>query len=438
MKKVLIAEEVPALNKGEAAILNGMLEIFGSIGNFKVSLFSFHPKNDSKEYIDKVEIIDILNCLHLPSNMSDTTNRFILFFIYSLFMFYHLLFVSLYLLLGRKTLYIMNSQIWRNYIDSDLIIVGHDSLITAYGYLPIVIFSKVIGKKVMICGGGVGRYGGCLWKMLAKPILNRIDLITLREEISYNYLIDIGIKNPHMVVTADPGFLMKPISSELSIELLDNEDIPLYKNPLIGITVSWISTSKYCFPKIRNIEEKHRVYVQLMAKIVDYMTEELNVNVVLLAHVFGPERSQDDRITLEAIYRQSRNKDMIRLITNEYTAEQIKGIIGNFDLLIGERLHSIIAAVTMGVPVIAVTYPSPRMRGIARMMHIEELVFNVKDLEFDLYALKIRDIWFKRDEIKHNLTHEVLAIKKRALLNGDLINDYLSSGDKNEDFNNLP
>jgi polysaccharide pyruvyl transferase WcaK-like protein len=428
MKKVLIAEEIPALNKGEAAILNGMLEIFGSIGEFRISLFSFHSTYDLKEYGNKVEIIDLLKCLHLPSNISDTPNRFMLFFIYASLMFYHLLFLGLYFLLGSRALYIMNSQIWRNYVDSDLIIVGHDSLITAYGYLPIVIFSKTIGKEVMILGGGVGRYGGWFWEMLAKPILNKIDLITLREEISYNYLIDIGITNPPMIVTADPGFLMRPVSPERSIELLDNEHIPYHKSPLIGITVSWISTSKYYLPEIKNIDEKHRAYVQLIAKVVDHITEELNINVVLLAHVFGPEISQDDRITLEAIYRQSRNKDMVWLITKEYTAEEIKGIIGNLDLLVGERLHSIIAAITMNVPIIAITYPSPRMLGIARMMHIEDWVVNVEELDSKLYISKIDQVWSVRDEVKQNLKMTLPLIESQALINGQLIMKYIFNG----------
>lgn len=430
MNRILIAEEVPALNKGEAAILNGMLEIFGSIGDFKVGLFSFHPKTDLKEYGDKVEIINLLNCLHLPSNMLDTTNRIMLLITYILFMFYHIMFVGLYLMLGYRALHLMNSSIWKNYIESDIIIVGHDSLITAYGYLPLVIFSKIIGKKVIICGGGVGRYGGRLWRVLAKPILNRIDLITLREEISYKYLNNIGITTPPMVVTADPGFLMRPISSERSIKLLDDEKIPVSKNPLIGITVSWITTSRYCFPKIETPEEKHQEYIRLMAKVVDYLVEELKANVVLLAHVFGPEVSQDDRITLEAIYRQSKNKDKIRLITKEYTAEQLKGIIGNLDLLIGERLHSIIAAITMNVPVIAVTYPSPRMLGIARMMHIEEWVFNVEELSLDAYLSRINEIWPLRNEIKQDFAITVPSIKKQALTNGEMIKNYIYKVDK--------
>lgn len=50
MVKILIAENVPALNKGELALLKGMMESFNSLGEVKVKIMSSSPENDRIRY----------------------------------------------------------------------------------------------------------------------------------------------------------------------------------------------------------------------------------------------------------------------------------------------------------------------------------------------------------------------------------------------------
>ena len=67
MIKILIAENIPSLNKGEMAIYGGMLEIFKTLGDFKVAMFSNSAVVDRERYGDNVEIIDILESLYISS-----------------------------------------------------------------------------------------------------------------------------------------------------------------------------------------------------------------------------------------------------------------------------------------------------------------------------------------------------------------------------------
>jgi len=48
--RILIAEGVPSLNKGELAILVGMLKTFEALGKVEVSIFSHYPSADKERY----------------------------------------------------------------------------------------------------------------------------------------------------------------------------------------------------------------------------------------------------------------------------------------------------------------------------------------------------------------------------------------------------
>lgn len=429
MIKVIIAEEIPSLNKGEVAILEGIYESLKTLDDFKMSVFSFHPEIDKKEYENKAEIIDVLRCFHMDF-VKDVTSQLNKIFIFIFLTIQHFTFTFFCALLGvRRVTKIFRGKIWKEYLTTDLIIVGHDSLITAYGYLPFVLFFKLLGKPVMIFGGGVGRQGSSLWIFFAKFILNKLDLITLREEISYKYLKEVGITKAPIYVTADPGFLMKSSSKAEVVEIFNNENIS-QKRPIIGLTISWMTTSRYCFPDITEKEDKYIEYVKMMSKIIGEISLDLNVDFLLISHVFGPEKEQDDRIIIKDIYANVKNKDHVKAIINEYKASQLKGVIGELDFLIGERLHSLIAAATMNVPFLAVTYPSPRMQGVLDMLNVEDCIYNVEDMAYDSYVTKIINLWSKKDDIIKKLTDNNYNIKNSSLSNVTLIEEIIL-GDRN-------
>jgi len=57
----------------------------------------------------------------------------------------------------------------------------------------------------------------------------------------------------------------------------------------------------------------------------------------------------------------------IQMIKGEYSSEELKGIISCFDLFIGARMHSVIAALSMSVPALAIAY-IPKSRAIMEMV----------------------------------------------------------------------
>ena len=58
MARILICENVPSLNKGEMAILEGMRESLRELGKLELVMFSARPDIDAPRYSSLTQVID--------------------------------------------------------------------------------------------------------------------------------------------------------------------------------------------------------------------------------------------------------------------------------------------------------------------------------------------------------------------------------------------
>lgn len=427
MTKIFIAEEIPSLNKGEAAILFGMIESFRTLGDVEVSLLSFHPEIDRPRYSNRVKIIDGIKDLHLKKDFDQSMIARLFESIVVIPQYFS--FMILYKFFGLNALKIMKKEIWKEYCKSDLIIIGHDGVFSGlFGVIPFsqiydLFLAKVLKKCITIYAGSAGTFENMLQRNIAKGISNNVDLVTLRDEVSYINLENIGANMTHIHLTADLAYLLPHAPPERVRKIMLQEKIDENDGPLIGMTV----TREICqmaFSDSKSVEERYRKSIRLLSQVVDYLIGELNAMVIFIPHCIGPTKELDDRIVANDIYQLVKNKHSVKVITKECTPEELKGLFGQFDLFIGERLHSVVGAVSMYVPSIAILYPSPRNEIIAGVLD-EKYMCNIETIDFDLLISKIVDILSEKEKIKKDLVDKVEAVKKRVLLNGELLKNLL-------------
>jgi colanic acid/amylovoran biosynthesis protein len=429
---IFIAEEIPSLNKGEAAILHGMMVSFKKIKNLKVSMLSFNQSADKKRY-KNVEIIPF------PYQGLLAMGK-LKILLYGIFFSLNLsVFCYLYFFLRRNSLKIMKNKIWRAYADADILIFGHDALLESFGgkktirqlftfiftYWQIILVKKFLKKPVVIYGASIGEYSNKLVEFLAKKSLKTVDLITLREEFSYNYLKALGVDSKAHL-TADFAFLMPPATKKRINKIISMEKINLDRR-LVGFTVSK-ELYQFTFPELDD-KSRYEKYIELKAMVIDFIIKDFNADVILIPHSF--KKNKEDKIVLEDIYERAKNKNNIKLIAREYSPQELKAVIGLCDLFIGERTHSNIAAVSSGVPTISISEPlSHRNNGILGKIIGEDLVCDVRELDLEKYKEKINEVWKNRAEIKKDLKDKTKIIKKLSLTNGQLIVELIKSLEK--------
>ncbi len=272
-------------------------------------------------------------------------------------------------------------RISRALVKCDLLISGGGSLFqdvtswrSLYYYLSIVTMAKALGKPVMLYAQGIGPLRGKNARRAMNIIGNRVDVITVRDEGSRRELAELGITRPHIEVTADPVLAIHPANRNLGKTILAKSGVDLDK-PIVAFAV-------------REWETKND-YKKALAITADRITEELGAQVLYL-----PMQYPCDVEAAKRIRNKSRYKNAI-FLEDEYTTTELLSLVGNVDLLIGIRLHALIFAGVMQVPMIGVSY-DPK---IDRFMESigGECAANLENVTSDM----LMDAIYKKWEIRH-------------------------------------
>lgn len=432
MKRIVFIGGNLSINKGGAALIISSYEsIKNSLINIEFCMTSFFYETDilmQDRYSDILIIPELKK--RFPFNSGIIS-----------WMYYSILAFSWNLLQKLNIELKLNDNILDTYLKSDLIIeISGDGLSGDYGISTFFSLSRLLTgillhKKIFIYAQSIGpfkikfpktKHESKLLSFIclnyARFVLNRVKLITVREEISYNILKKMTLSNNQIYLTADSAFLLEPISKDKTFEILSTYNI--HKNDkFIGISLSnSIGDLQYDTHNLKNTEE----YKNIMVNVIDYVIKEFNVKVLLIPHVTGPGQENDDRIiATDLVKKLNNNENVINLIEN-FTPNELKGIIGNCVLFMGSRMHANIAGISMAVPTLAIGY-SHKTMGIMNMANQKEFILNFQDLNFDIIIKKLNNMWINKDTIKMNLAKNLEPIQKEAFENVVLTKELLNS-----------
>lgn len=225
----------------------------------------------------------------------------------------------------------------------DLLIFGGGSLLqdvtsstSIFYYLAIIRMAQLFKKKVLLYSQGVGPIRRGFNRWLTSRYLKKVDEIAVRDEASARLLKEIGVGEDKISVTADPVMRARRGDIEKGKALLNaigrREDDP---RPLVG----WAIKSA----------DPNAAFLDEIAKSIRWLKEEHGVDSVLI-----PFHYEQDAVVVKAISEKLDGD--VYAITKKYLSDEMLSIIGNLDLLVGVRLHSLIFASIMDVPAIAVSY----------------------------------------------------------------------------------
>lgn len=357
-----------------------------------------------------------------------------------------------------------NNTIIRAFDSSDVIIdLSLDAYSDDYGTRSIIETSKeilmgiILGKPVYIFAQSLGPFNSKINRSIARFVLNRTRVITAREEISLGYIQELHLKGPDVYLTADQAFLLDPASPNHVSQILKKENIrPRY--PTVGIAlskmkevnqggntftkvlVSLYSVATYLLPEnillfIQNQIKESRYYRHVESNIggswindvIKHLVDNYNATVILIPHIISSQKELmgDDRTTVKSVFDAidiDNKEERIIPILDNYSSEELKGIIGTCDIFIGEKMHANVGALSQCIPTIGLSY-SHKFLGIMKMLGQEEYV--VSSLDSTQIIAKIDKLWENKEQIRSELEGRVGEVKKRALYNTELLVDLL-------------
>lgn len=247
-------------------------------------------------------------------------------------------------------------------------------------YLSVISAAKKLGVKVMLYANGIGPISREHNIKRTRKILNKVDLITLRDRLSETELKQIGVTKPKTIVTADPAFTLEASSKDKGRAILKQAGVDLQKK---------------CFCiSVRRWKTIPPGFEEAVAGAADYAAEKYG-----FFPVFLPMQLKKDYDISKRIAGKMKNRAVV--LDQNYTAGDMLSIIANTQLCIGMRLHTLIYAASQCTPLVGLVY-DPKISGFMEDMrqHYYQKVETV-----DRYSLQemIDTVMCNYDTIKQEL-----------------------------------
>ncbi len=247
----------------------------------------------------------------------------------------------------------------------DLLVMGGGTLMqdvtsprSVLYYLGIVMIAKMLGKPVVFYGQGFGPILKSFSRMLIKQVVNRVDVITVRDYESGEDFKACGVTRAPLYVTADPALTIHPddIPDEPGQRILQElfADLSL---PLVVFSA-------------RNWKQEER-FKESIAEAADFFCEN-GWNVL-----FVPMHYPSDIAPSEEIIARMKHPGA-KLLEQSVSFHVIMSLLKQADYVVGMRLHSLILACMLQVPFTAISYDPKIDRFVERAKmpsagHVKEL-----------------------------------------------------------------
>ena len=279
-----------------------------------------------------------------------------------------------------------------------------------------ILTAKIFRKPFVVFTQAVGPFKKLSTRWLAKIGLPLADLVCARGESTVEYLESLSIQNKTKVIRcADSAYLFSCSGVENSPRLITRAPLD---QPVIGIV-----PNTNVFERAKTIDGVNS-YTRLLAATIDHAVEELKARVVFICHEHYEGRKDDQWLAHEAV-RHAKHGGSVLILSGDHSAAELKSAIGDVDLLIASRFHSLVAANSLAVPSIALAW-AHKYHELFAEAGIPELVFDGEDLVVSEFIPHLDRAWNRRQEIAQTLSEKRESLTSSAQRAFDAVADMFS------------
>ena len=298
----------------------------------------------------------------------------------------------------------------------DMLISGGGSLLqdrtsskSIHYYLFIIRLAKLLGKKVFIYSQGIGPIDKTINRKATASALKKADGIVVRDQNSAQLLKEIGIPEENITITADPVIRMKKADTAAGKAILEKCGIPKDHKMLVG----WAIRTDADEPFKNEIE-----------KSIRFLKDKYDAISVLIPFHYEADKDVCMRIAKDL-------NDCAYCLPEKHLSEDMLSVIGNLDILVGVRLHSLIYAAIMDVPMIGISY-DPKCDAFLESVGCRALC-NRDGFSSDLFEKEFENIQKNGDNQVQTVSESIKLLRAKLDKNEEMILSLI--GDNTKDKN---
>ncbi len=252
------------------------------------------------------------------------------------------------------------------------------SAASAFYYLSLLNLAKKQGIATMLYANGIGPLRESMTRKQASKTLNTVDIITVREKLSVEYLQTLEVKNPKIILTADEIFTL-PAVQECEVREF--------------LTIS-----------VRAWGQNDSEFVEKMAQIAMRVAEKYGLKIRLLPLM----PLQDNALAEEICERIGKN---CQVLSSEHYSD-VQKHIAKSRFVIAMRLHALIFAQLQNVPFFSVSYDEKIDAFCEYIGDYGKIPSS--DIDVDKVIADIDNALAREDEIRTNMKNKMIELRKLA------------------------
>ncbi|MBQ8697089.1 MAG: polysaccharide pyruvyl transferase CsaB [Clostridia bacterium] len=197
-------------------------------------------------------------------------------------------------------------------------------------YLWLLRLAKLMGLKTVLFANGIGPFASEADERRVAKVLQKVDLITLRDTYSREKLTEIGVTGENIFLSADPAFLMKNSDPAWCAHLLEKAEV----------------TGDYFVLSLRKWKHNDPDLPRKVAHMCRTISEKYGITPLFL-----PMQTDRDLALCTETALLAGGK-----VLRGLSAGEAKTVISGARFVCGMRLHLLIYAAATGVPAMALSY----------------------------------------------------------------------------------
>lgn len=272
--------------------------------------------------------------------------------------------------------------------------------------------ARVMGTPVVKYTADLGPFERRWNRFFSRLYLTHtVDLILARSATTATRVRELGVRTP-VHVLPDTAFLLDAATSRFAESLT----LAATGKPIIGVSVSHMAARQA--PSAAG-------YYSAMAGLADEIVSRIGASLVFIPNETSSRREEDDREACrEVLALMSQKSAAVIAPTEELSASELKGVIGVCSAVVASRYHTIVAAISMAIPVLAIGWHA-KYESVMALVGQDALVADVRSLSPDALCTQFFSMWQSRAERSESLQKALPAVRKQIMEGGALVRSLL-------------
>lgn len=279
---------------------------------------------------------------------------------------------------------------------SDLFMLGGGSLLqdttslrSLLYYLTLLNMAVAAQRPVMLYANGFGPVTSRVGRAACRWTLDRVTLITLRDQCSRRELEKLGVCSPPMRVSPDPVFLLEAAPLEVVEGILQREGIAGSPEGRLAVAVRhW-----------RGFD------LRVLAEALDQTSRRTGMQVL-----FIPMHGEDDRRC--ARETATFMEHPAQVLQGTYSPSELLGLVGTAQVLLGMRFHALVFAISQAVPAAALIY-DPKVSSLASELQLPEAGY-ASTIDPEQLASTVEKLYLQRAATRERLARLARQLREDA------------------------